>query len=810
MRVLHCPEIVGGNAQQLARSERELGLDSKAIAFKQTYFAYESDEVLLPSNAGRLRLEIARWRLFWRALSFDVIHFNFGQSIMPVALHYKDKRLNAYSLIARLLIHAYTHALELLDVRLLKLLGKGIVVTYQGDDARQGDYCRNNFSITFANEVGEDYYSSIADQMKRKRIAKFVKLADRVFALNPDLLYVLPEETRFLQYSHIDLNKWAMVPERRVVRRLPVVLHAPSHKGVKGTRFILEAVERLKRKGIAFEFVLVEGMSNAEAKKQYERADILIDQLFAGWYGGLAVELMALGKPVICYIREEDPKFIPEQMRDDLPIINATTATIADVLEYWLTSGVEQLYKKGVESRRYVEKWHDPLRIANFMKLEYESIKTKTEVPAKNVSDDPSRGKVSAGSFRRHIMTLVGGTVIAQGISMAVMPLLTRIYTPADFALLTAYVGIVSMLGVVVAGRYEMTIMQAANLLEADRLTMLALTFALAMSLALGIVSVVLSQPIANLMGLPELGAWMFWVAVPVFATGVMQILSNRLNWQKSYANIASARVIQNGSNAVTSLALGVTKTGGGGMLIGHVAGLWFADLYFLKKTRVNFQAFNQKEILVLAKQYLHYPMYSAPAALLDIASMYACIFILGRFYSKDILGQFSLTHRLLLVPMVFVGAAVAQTFYQRAAECYREGGDLRSLLWATSKKLLTYSLPLFALFVALAPAVFGFAFGASWHEAGDYARWVALAYWIRLGVSPISTIFMVVHRVKVGTLWQITYFCSSFTVLGLAAWVGLPIIQFLLLYAIHEAILYALYFWMALKVCNSNKNVAN
>ena len=66
-------------------------------------------------------------------------------------------------------------------------------------------------------------------------------------------------------------------------------------------------------------------LSNKEARKRYETADILIDQLLAGWYGGLAVELMALGKPVICYIREDDLKYIPKEMRDELPIINANT-----------------------------------------------------------------------------------------------------------------------------------------------------------------------------------------------------------------------------------------------------------------------------------------------------------------------------------------------------------------------------------------------------------------------------------------------------------------------------------------------------
>jgi glycosyltransferase involved in cell wall biosynthesis len=99
-----------------------------------------------------------------------------------------------------------------------------------------------------------------------------------------------------------------------------------------------------------------------------------VDQLLAGWYGGLAVELMALGKPVISYIRESDLKFIPQEMRKDLPIISAAPATIYSVLKEWLTVRRDELPKVGQSSRAYVEKWHDPVKIAARLKSEYEAI----------------------------------------------------------------------------------------------------------------------------------------------------------------------------------------------------------------------------------------------------------------------------------------------------------------------------------------------------------------------------------------------------------------------------------------------------
>ncbi len=373
MRVLHCPEIVGGNAQQLARSERELGLESRAVVFRQNYLNYETDRALLPANGPRWKVELVRWKLFWSALSCDVVHYNSGQTIMPAAVHFRDSRLKKLPLPIRLLLHAYTHALELLDMRLLKMLGKGIVITFQGDDARQGEYCRKHFRVTFAGEVEEGYYSPASDEMKRRRIGKIAALADRIHAVNPDLLHVLPPSARFLPYGHIDLREWPVDTTAKSGDR-PVILHAPSHKGVKGTRFILAALDRLKAEGIPFDFVLVEGMSREEARKQYERADLLVDQLLAGWYGGLAVELMALGKPVICYIRDEDLQYIPEEMAEEIPVIRADPDTICEVLRHHLTEARENLREIGMKGRRYAEKWHDPSKIAAHLKQEYEEI----------------------------------------------------------------------------------------------------------------------------------------------------------------------------------------------------------------------------------------------------------------------------------------------------------------------------------------------------------------------------------------------------------------------------------------------------
>lgn len=306
-----------------------------------------------------------------RALKdFDVVHFNFGSSIFPPRpVQYQPHLLGRQ--LGMLLAEVYRSTLCMRDLALLKRAGKAIFVTYQGDDARQGDYCRAHFDTHFVHEVETDYYPEGSDAVKRKAISAFARFADGIFALNPDLLYVLPAHANFVPYANVDVKEWQPVPVTGNAGRPLSIVHAPSHRLVKGSRYLFEAVTQLKAEGVSIELKLVENLPRSEARALYERADVVVDQLLAGWYGGLAVEAMALAKPVIAYLREADLRFVPEPMRRELPIINANPQTIRAVLKSLATMERDTLAEIGLRSRVFVEKWHDPERVAAMMVEHY-------------------------------------------------------------------------------------------------------------------------------------------------------------------------------------------------------------------------------------------------------------------------------------------------------------------------------------------------------------------------------------------------------------------------------------------------------
>jgi hypothetical protein len=352
MKILHAPTNVGGHPTSLAHAERALGLDSDTLAYSSVPFA---DSTTFSLNLGRSKVldELKRQRFFWaNFLRYDVFHFNFGGSFFSYG-----RRL---------------WPLDFWDLPVLKLARRKVVVTYQGCDARQKDYCLTHFEISPCAEA--DCYggtcNAASDERKRRHIGIVQRYADQVWALNPDLLHVLPR-AEFMPYASADPAEWRPVPPSNDAKLR--VLHAPTDKGAKGSRYIAEAVRKLAAENSCVEYIEVTNVPHSQVRAIYEKADLVIDQILAGWYGGLAVECMALSKPVVCYIRDEDLKFIPPAMAAELPVIRATPQNLYEVLRGVIESK-QRLSEVGAQSRAYVERWHDPMKIAARTKQRYEEL----------------------------------------------------------------------------------------------------------------------------------------------------------------------------------------------------------------------------------------------------------------------------------------------------------------------------------------------------------------------------------------------------------------------------------------------------
>lgn len=325
-RILHAPADVGGHAYGLSRGERELGFHSDVAVLSAGPYGYGADIRLDLTDLPTWRVVRRRAGFVRHALArYDVIHLNFGHPIVAV-------RRGPF---------------VLSELPLLKRAGKTVIVTFQGCDVRPQAACACTSPVCAAQ-----------DPRRLPNARHMLRHADRVYHLNPDLRHWLPG-SRFLPYANVDIR--AVTPRPPAQRDELVVAHGPTNREVKGTEHVVAAVEGLRGEGVAVRLDLVEGATRDEALARFAAADVIVDQLRLGWYGGLAVEGMALGRPVMAAIREDDPSDNP--FGAGLPIVRTGPATLRDDLRALLADGARR-ERIGAQGRAFVERHHDPPAVA--------------------------------------------------------------------------------------------------------------------------------------------------------------------------------------------------------------------------------------------------------------------------------------------------------------------------------------------------------------------------------------------------------------------------------------------------------------
>ena len=151
----------------------------------------------------------------------------------------------------------------------------------------------------------------------------------------------------------------AIEPAPPANRERPVVVHAPSSRTRKGTEHVVAACAALD-----VDLEIVEGLDHREAFERYRRADVIVDQLNAGWYGVFAIEAMALGKPVVTFLHDEAVRRTEEAFGLEVPIVSASKDTLVDMLRP-LVASADERSRVGAASRAYVEEVHDVERMTD-------------------------------------------------------------------------------------------------------------------------------------------------------------------------------------------------------------------------------------------------------------------------------------------------------------------------------------------------------------------------------------------------------------------------------------------------------------
>lgn len=342
--------------------------------------------------------------------------------------------------------------------------------------------------------------------------------------------------------------------------------------------------------------------------------------------------------------------------------------------------------------------------------------------------------------FNKNVLVLLKGTTIAQGLSILISPILSRIYTPEEFGVFALYASIVGIIGVIATGRYELSIVISKSDEEANSLVKLSLKIALFISGALMVLALFLADYFATLLKTPEIKNWLYIVPVSVFLLAFYNTFNLLFTRFKAFNKISNAGIIQSTTTNGLNLGLGVFNNGALGLILGQIIGQLASVVYLFKSNGYSLSTIRKSKMRV-GKKYAHFPLKNGLSGFLNILANQLPVLLISSLFGAAIIGFYSLVLKVLNLPMSLIGKSFSQVYYQKIAEIHKneDDGEFRFVRNTTLKLLALGAIPSIILFL-FGEELFSFVYGDEWAFSGQIASLFAFFYLIRFVYFSQST----------------------------------------------------------------------
>ena len=383
--------------------------------------------------------------------------------------------------------------------------------------------------------------------------------------------------------------------------------------------------------------------------------------------------------------------------------------------------------------------------------------------------------RFARSGFVRHIITLATGAALAQIIPLLAQPILTRLYTPHAFGVLSLYVALMSSLAVLTTARYELAIVLPAEERGASNLMALSLFFTVSLSLLVLILQALglnhwLLMLMATPADAPDLAIWLYLLPLSLLLAGLMQAWTNWNNRHSRYRANANGRMGQAVGLSLVQILCGLLQMGAGGLILGQFAGQlasFLAQAWRDIKRRFDWRAQVESRLMwQMAKRYVEFPRVNTPHAFVTALQDAMVLALLGALSGTATVGFYGMMMRLLKLPAALIGQAVAQVAYRELAEARNAGHSLRPIIKRMLVVLTSMALIPFAVIQLAGEPLFALVLGEPWRTAGRYAEAMSPFILFHFVASPLAMVPLVIERQR--TAFSLTLLQTVLLVAGL------------------------------------------
>lgn len=361
--------------------------------------------------------------------------------------------------------------------------------------------------------------------------------------------------------------------------------------------------------------------------------------------------------------------------------------------------------------------------------------------------------------FVRSVSVLVGGTAFAQAITILILPILTRLYTPADFSVLAVYAGLLGVIAVVACLRFDIAIPLPEKDADGANLLAMALLLAFFVSVLIAIPCLLAPNWLAGILRQPGLEAYLWLLPLGVFLTSAYSALQFWVTRQKNFSLIARTRMTQSLGGASAQMGFGWVGLTPLGLIVGQTissgAGALGLGWRTWRNSRPLLAQVSGVEMRRLFREYDRFPKYSSLESFANNAAIQVPVLLIAAAALGPEAGYLALAMRVMQAPMGLIGGAIGQVYLSKAPEEYR-AGRLGSFTETILGGLMKTGVGPLAFAGIVAPSVFSLVFGESWARAGVLVAWMTPWFIFQFLASPISMALHVTNRQKQAFLLQL------------------------------------------------------
>ena len=398
--------------------------------------------------------------------------------------------------------------------------------------------------------------------------------------------------------------------------------------------------------------------------------------------------------------------------------------------------------------------------------------------------------RFAKSDFIKSIGTLVSGSILAQVVTLLCSPILTRLYSTSDFGVFTFVISIVAIFSTIINGRYDVSIVNSRSN-EVYPLIRLNIIICLSISLVVSIGC----YGYFKIDGYSGSILLSLIVLALLIISGIVNILNAVNNRYRDFKLMTSVYLIRSVAQNALMLFFAFFKFGSWGLLISQFLG----QLLGIKKQSKNISIkhvfrlskFSLSRIKYVANKYKQQFFLSAPASFLNALSYSLISIIIGMSYGMAVLGIYSISVRLLGLPLNVFSSNIAKVHFSDSTV---EIKNKNNYYQSTKKTLLLavgIVIPIMAILFIGGESLCSWIFGKDWSEAGVYLKIFIPMFTMRFLVGAVGFAFVLSSKQKVEFVFQLLFIVTLVLISIMVSILNLNVYYFLSLISIVYSLLY-------------------